>query len=147
MREAPRGLGLAEEALLRIRQLVGLELRRERHGLDGDDAADLRVLAAVDDTHRALAELLLDLVAPEHRLFLRAALQDHGAGVGARRRRAAEDDGLGELLVPPEALLDVAELRVVGRHVAEDTLGLVELAAALEVERQTVTDLSHLGID
>jgi hypothetical protein len=59
-------------------------------------------------------------------------------------RAAAEDDRLGELLVAPEALADVAELRVVRGHVAEDALRLVELAAALEVERQAVHVLHHL---
>jgi hypothetical protein len=70
---------------------------------------DLRVLAAVDDAHRALAELLLDLVAAEHRLLrLRAALQDHGARSWCAPRRAAEDDGLGEALRAIHPLLDVA---------------------------------------
>ena len=128
-------------------QLVGLEFRRERHRLDRDDAADLRILAAVDHAHRALAELLLDLVAAEHRLLLAAALQHHGARVGARGRGPAEDDRLGKLLGAVEALLDVAELGVERRHVAEDALGLVELAAALEVERERVEVLHHLLVE
>ena len=96
--QAPGGLGLAEEALLHLGQLVGLELLRQRHGLDRDHAADLRVLAEVDHAHRALAELLLDLVAAEHRLFDRAAAQQIMRAAWMRAAAAAEDDRLGQLL-------------------------------------------------
>src|SRR6185436_17329364 len=99
MVEASRRLGFAEEALLGVGELVRLEFRRERHRLDRDDAADLRVLAAVHDAHSALAELFLDLVAAEHRLFgAGPALHDERARVGARGRRAPEDDRLRKAL-------------------------------------------------
>jgi hypothetical protein len=43
MRKSPGGLGLAEEPLLHLGELVGLEFLRQRHRLDRDDAADLRI--------------------------------------------------------------------------------------------------------
>ncbi len=107
--EAPGRFRLAEEALLGVGELVRLEFRRERHRLDRDDATDLRILAAIHDAHRALAELFLHLVTPEHRLLGPAALQDHRARVGARRRRAAEDDRLGQALRAVHPFLDVVE--------------------------------------
>ena len=69
VREAPGGLRLAEEALLHLGELLGLELLREGHRLDRHVAADLRILAEVHHSHRALAELLLHLEAPELGLF------------------------------------------------------------------------------
>ena len=86
MSETPRGLGFAEKPLFDVLQLVGLELLRQRHRLDRHHAADLGILAEVDDAHRALAQLLLHLVAAEHWLFHAAAGQDHGAAMTARRR-------------------------------------------------------------
>src|SRR5690606_12113723 len=67
------------------------------------------------------------------------ALGAEDARVGAAAARAAaEDHRLGELLGAGEARLEVAELRVELVHVAEDRLGLVELALPLEVEREVV---------
>jgi hypothetical protein len=50
------------------------------------------------------------------------------------------------LLGAIDAGLDVAELRIVVEDVAERRLGLVELALALEIQRQVVDVLHHLVI-
>ena len=77
----------------------------QRHRLDRHHAADLRVLAQVDHAHRALAQLLLDLVAAQHRLFDRAAVEQHRAA--GMRAAAAQDDGLGQVLGAIELGLQV----------------------------------------
>jgi hypothetical protein len=140
VRQAPGGLGLAEETLLHFGELVRLELLGERHRLDRHHAADLRVLAEVHHAHRALAELLLDLVAAEHRLLDGAALArgPEDAGVGLAAARAAEHHRLGELLRARQAGREILELRVEVVHVLEHGLRLVELALPLEVERKVV---------
>ena len=143
--QAARGFRLAEKALLDLDQLVALELLRQGHGLDRDHAADLRILAEVDNTHRALAELLFHLVAPEHRFFHAAALEHHGAA--GMSLRAAEDHGLRQRLGAGQALLEVAEFRIEFGHVAEHRLGLVELALALEIEGQAVEVFHHRIIE
>src|SRR6185503_11876074 len=120
------GLGFAEEALLHAGDLVGLELLRQRQRLDRYLAADLRVLAEVDDAHRALAELLLDLEAAELGLLADVELQR-----AARMRAAAEDHRLRELLHARHLLRNVAELGVESVDMLEHRLGLVELALAL----------------
>ena len=144
VREAPGGLRLAEEASLASFSSSASN-SPTAHGLDATTRPIFGSLPQ-NHPHRALAELLLDLVAAEHRLFLGAALQHHRARVGARARRAAEDDRLRQLLRAVQALADVAELRIEGRHVAEAALRLVELAAALEVEREAVDVLHHLVV-
>jgi hypothetical protein len=81
---------------------------------------------------------LFDLVAAEHRLFRAPRLAEDRDVGAARRRAAAEHHRLGELLRARQALLEVAELRVEAVHVAKHALGLVELALALEIEREVV---------
>ena len=136
-------LCLAEETLARIDQFVARELLAQGHGLDRHDTADLRVLAQIDHAHRALAEFLVDLVAPEHRLFDPAAVEQHRATrMGAT---SAEHDGLGQVLGTVELGLQVLVVLVVGSHVLVHGLGLVELALALEVQRQAV-QVAHHGV-
>src|SRR5207245_8511212 len=92
------------------------------------------ILAEIDHPHRALAELFLHLEAAELGLFAHAKLQ----GAARMRGTAAQDHRLGELLGARQPELEIAELRVELVHVAEHALRLVELALALEVERQVV---------
>ena len=94
-------------------------------------------LPEIDHAHGALAQFLLDLVAAEHGLFDGPPVEDHGAAVGAAApppRITVSDIALAR----GQALLEIAELRVEVGHVAEHRLGLVELALALEIQRQVV---------
>ena len=84
--EPPRHFRLAEELGPRLFDLVGVELGRERNRLQGDLAVDHRVERAVDDAHRALAELVDDLV----------TTQLLGHGRGADRSYAATGVQQGE---------------------------------------------------
>src|SRR3546814_303791 len=95
VREAARGFGFAEEALLHAGEFVRLEFLGQRHRLDRNLAADLRILAHVDDSHRALAELLLDLVAAEHRLFQLLRGIEYQRAAGMRAAAATENHGFG----------------------------------------------------
>jgi len=52
------------------------------------------------------------------------------------RGPAAQDHRLGELLRARQPEFEIAELRIELVHVAEHALRLVELALALEVERE-----------
>src|SRR6266705_5014018 len=142
MAQAPRGLGLAEETLLDLGELVGLELLRKRHGLDRHAAPDFRVLAEIHDAHGALAKLFFHLVATEHRLLGACDERKRSAGV---RLRAPEDDRFRHLLGARQFRLEIPEFRVVVGHVAERRFGLVELALALEVEREIV-EIVHHGV-
>src|SRR3546814_17963942 len=96
VREAARGFGFAEEALLHAGEFVRLEFLGQRHRLDRNLAADLRILAHVDDSHRALAELLLDLVAAEHRLFQLLRGIEYQRAAGMRADAATEHHGFGD---------------------------------------------------
>src|SRR3546814_15483682 len=58
VREAARGFGFAEEALLHAGEFVRLEFLGQRHRLDRNLAADLRILAHVDDSHREIGRAL-----------------------------------------------------------------------------------------
>jgi hypothetical protein len=53
-------LGLEEEALVVV--LAALLVVGEQDGLEGHDAVERRVLGAIDDAHRAAAELAEQLV-------------------------------------------------------------------------------------
>ena len=59
--EGAGGPGLLDEALL----AVGIEEFLGRKDLDGDRAIEVGVACLVDDTHAALAKLLVDAVAVE----------------------------------------------------------------------------------
>ena len=135
VRQPPGGFGLAEEPLLHLDQFVCLEFLRQRHGLDRHHAADFRVLALINHAHCALAQFLLHPVAAEHGLF-RAGAQRHGAA--GMTGGAAQDDRLRHRPGAAQPRLQVAELGIVVGHVLKHVFRLVELALALEVQREVI---------
>jgi hypothetical protein len=62
MVEDSGGLGLADEALLELLGLVVVRVGRGPDRLQGDEAADQRVLREIDDAHRALTQLANDFI-------------------------------------------------------------------------------------
>src|SRR4051812_11406060 len=76
-------LGLAKKTLLHFCQFIGLELLCQSHCLDCDDAADFWIFAQVDYAHGAFPKFLLNLVAPEHRLFHSSTVQQQGTSISA----------------------------------------------------------------
>ncbi len=145
MIEPPRGFGLAEKTLLDISQFVLVELLRQGHGLDRHHAIDFRIAPHVNHTHGALAELLLDLVAAQHRLLDIAGGIDQ-AGIAAPPSTATKNHGFRELLGAVQAGFDVTKLRIEIENIAKHRLGLVELSLAFEIERQVVHVLQQLVI-
>ncbi len=128
------GFRLAEKALTRIRQLGAFELGAQRQRLDGHGASDLGVTPLVDHAHGAFAELFLDPVAAEHGLLNpRTAEQQGAARVG---RGAWQHHGFRQTPGPPQTGLHLGIASVQTGHVFVDRLHLVELALALEVQRQ-----------
>ena len=77
--QTPSGFRLTEKTLTCVNQFITRKLLAQRHGLDGYNPTDFRVLAKVHHAHRALAELFLYLVAPQHGLFDGTAVEQHGA--------------------------------------------------------------------
>jgi hypothetical protein len=63
--QAARRLGLAEELCARLLEFPAFELVRQRDRLERNLAVDHRVARPVHDAHRALADLMDDLVAAE----------------------------------------------------------------------------------
>src|SRR5436190_23666953 len=126
--EASRRLRLPEEALLHVGELLRLEFLGDRQRLDGDLAADLRVLAEVDHAHRTLAKFPVDHETAELRLLHRAVEYERAPGMA---RATADHDRFGELAAARDLGIDVAEVRLEAVQVAEHGLGLVELPFAL----------------
>ena len=55
VREPARRLGFPEKAFFHFRQFIRLELLRQRHCLNRNHAADFRILAEINNAHRAFA--------------------------------------------------------------------------------------------
>ena len=56
---------LAEKALPDLAQRIGIELLRQRHGLDCQRPPDLRIVPLIDLAHRPLAEHPFEHIAPQ----------------------------------------------------------------------------------
>ena len=137
MVQASGGLGLAEEALLDLRQHVALELLREGKGLDRDHAIDLRILALVDDPHRTLPELRLHLVAAQHGFL--GPVEHHGGAGAATALHGVRIDRFDA----PRPFFHVAVIAAPAAQVVVDGRSLVELTLALVIETEVVDEIRN----
>ena len=142
--EAASSFRFAEEALLHIFNFVSIKFLRQGHRLDGNYATDLRILAQVHHAHRALAQLFLNLVTAQHRLF-DGTVEDVHARVRAPAA-AAQDNRLRHRLGTFALLCQIFEVRVVACHVIVDRLGFVELALTLKIQRQVIQIVHQLVV-
>ena len=83
--QPPRRLGLAQEAVARLGEVLGLELAAERERLQRHLAPAFRVAAEVERAHRAALELALDAVAADVPRRRRRLGQRRAGRLGLRR--------------------------------------------------------------
>src|SRR3546814_9563687 len=90
------------------------------------------------------SDLLLDLVAAEHRLFQLLRGIEYQRAAGMRAAAATENHGFGQFLCARQFLRHVAESLVETGDVLIRGLGFVELALALEIQRRSEEHTSEL---
>ena len=136
MLQAPGGFGFPEKARTGVCQRIAFKLLAQGHGFDRHHASDFAIFAQIEHTHRALTKLFFNLIAPQHRLFNPATVEQHGsARVGAA---TAQNDGFRQVFGPVKFGLQVFVDLVVSGPVFVPSLSLVELPFALKIKRQVV---------
>src|SRR3546814_8014317 len=89
------------------------------------------------------SDLLLDLVAAEHRLCQLLRGIEYQRAAGMRAAAATENHGFGQFLCARQFLRHVAESLVETGDVLIRGLGFVELALALEIKRKVVDQIEQ----